>query len=133
MENNMNINIKATNTELTLEIKEYLEQKIQSLERFFGGEQNLNIFVEIGKDSNHHQKGEDVFLAEIRFVFEGKDFYVKSRSGDVLSAIDFARDEVAREIKERKGKSQTLFVRGARSLKKRIKGMKPWWPFGDKN
>ncbi len=129
----MNINIKATNIDLTLEIKDYVNEKINSLSKFLDHDRDFNVFVEIGKESNHHQKGEDVYMAEVRFTFEGKEFYIKNHSGELLAAIDLVRDEALREIKDRKGRSQTMFVRGARSLKKRIKGMKPWWPFGDKN
>lgn len=129
----MNINIKATNIDLTLEIKDYVNEKINSLSKFLDHDRDFNVFVEIGKESNHHQKGEDVYMAEVRFSFEGREFYIKERAGELFAAIDLVRDQALREIKERKGKSQTMFVRGARSLKKRIKGMKPWWPFGDKN
>lgn len=125
----MNINIKATNIDLTLEIKDYVNEKINSLSKFLDHDQNFNIFVEIGKESNHHQKGEDVYMAEVRFSFEGREFYIKERAGELFAAIDLVRDETVRQIRDVKGKSQTMFVRGARSLKKRIKGMKPWWPF----
>lgn len=127
----MNINIKATNIDLTSEIKDYVNEKIGALEKFLGSDRN--IFVEIGKESNHHQKGEDVYMTEVRFSFEGHEFYIKDSAGELLASVDLVRDETLRQIKDKKGKSQTLFVRGARSLKKRIKGMKPWWPFGDKN
>ncbi len=128
----MNINIKATNIDLTSEIKDYVNEKINSLSKFLDHDKDINVFVEIGKESNHHQKGPDVYMAEVRFVFEGKEFYIKDNAGELFSAIDLVRDQALREIKDRKGKSQTMFVRGARKLKKRIKGLKPWWPFGDK-
>ncbi len=129
----LNINIKATNIDLTFEIKDYVNQKINSLAKFMDHDTDINVFVEIGKESNHHQNGPDVYMAELRFNFESKEFYVKDSAGELFSAIDLVRDEAQREIKDRKGKSQTLFVRGARKLKKRIKGMKPWWPFGGKS
>lgn len=129
----MNINIKATNIDLTNEIKDYVNEKVESLYKFLPRSADGVFFVEIGKESNHHQNGPDVFMAEIRFKLEGKDFYIKDTSGELYTAIDLIRDESIREIKERKEKSQTLFVRGARKIKKRIKGMKPWWPFGGKS
>jgi ribosomal subunit interface protein len=128
----MNINIKATHIDLTFEIKDYVNEKIGSLSRFLDQEQDINIFVEIGKESNHHQNGPDVYMAELRFSFEGKEFYIKDHAAELFAAIDLIRDEAQRQIKDRKGKSQTLFVRGARKIKKRIKGIKPWWPFGEK-
>ncbi len=129
----MQINIKATNIELTSEIKDYVNEKINSLYKFLPRSSDGVFFVEIGKESNHHQNGPDVFMCEVRFAFEGKDFYIKDHAGELFAAVDLVRDETQRQIKEKKGKSQTLFVRGARKIKKRIKGMKPWWPFGGKS
>lgn len=129
----MNINIKATNIELNTEIKDYVDSKILSLDKFLNSGNDIPVFLEIGRESNHHQNGPDVFMAEIHFSFEGKEFYIKDRAAELFAAIDLVRDETQRQIKNRKGKSQTLFVRGARKIKKRIKGMKPWWPFGGKS
>jgi ribosomal subunit interface protein len=125
----MNINIKATNIELTPEIRDYVTEKINSFQKFLPTGKEINVFVEIGKDSNHHQNGPDVFLAEVRFSLDGKDFYIKDRAGELFSAVDLVKDEALRQVKDIRGRRRDLFVRGARSLKKRIKGMKPWWPF----
>ena len=128
----ININIKATNIELILQIKEYVNKRISSLEKFLPTDREIDIFVELGKQSNHHQKGPDVYFAEVRMNIPGHEFYSREENADLFTAIDSVRDEVQREITHQKGRRQTMFVRGARSLKKRIKGMKPWWPFGDK-
>lgn len=128
----MNINIKATNIELTSEIRDYLNKRLSSLEKLLPTDKETNIFVELGKESNHHQNGDELFMAELRLSVEGRDLYVKDFGAELFAAIDLVKDEAQRQIKEKKEKSQTLFVRGARKLKKRIKGMKPWWPFGDK-
>lgn len=129
----MNINIKATNMELTGAIREYTTEKVSSIEKFMPQADTVNVFIEIGKESNHHQKGDDVYKAEIRMSIRGKEFFAENRNADLHAAIDAVRDEAVREIKNEKEKNQTLFIRGARSLKKRIKGMKPWWPFGGKS
>ena len=129
----MNINIKATNIELTDAIKEYVNTKVSALEKVMGGEdQSVNVFVEIGKESNHHNKGEDIFMAEIRMRFSGKDYFLKDTNSDLYAALDSVKDDIVRDVKADRKKDKTLFIRGARSLKKRIKGMKPWWPFGGK-
>jgi len=128
----ININIKATNIELTNTIRDYVYSKIGTLEKIIGDHENVNIFVEIGKESNHHNKGEDVFMAEVRMRFNSKDYYVKNFNSDLYAAIDITKDNFLRDVKSDKRRGQTLFIRGARSLKKRIKGVKPWWPFGGK-
>jgi putative sigma-54 modulation protein len=129
----MNINIKATNIDLTDPIRDYVNSKFSALGKVAGDVENINIFVEIGRESNHHNKGEDVFFAEIRMRFAGKDYYVKNFNADLYAAIDITKDDILRDVNKDKKRGQTLFIRGARSLKKRIKGMKPWWPFGGKN
>ncbi len=128
----MNINIKARNIDLTSEIKDYVNEKFDSLHKFLPRTSDGVLFVEIGKDSNHHQNGEELFKCELRFSMNGKDIFVEDSSAELFAAVDLVRDEAIREIKEKKEKSQTLFVRGARKIKKRIKGMKPWWPFSGK-
>jgi putative sigma-54 modulation protein len=127
----MNINIKATNMELTDPIRDYVHSKIGALDKIIGDSENVNVFVEIGKESNHHNKGE-VFMTEVRMRFAGKDYYVKKFETDLYAAIDATKDDILRDVKTDKRRGQTLFIRGARSLKKRIKGMKPWWPFSKK-
>jgi ribosome-associated translation inhibitor RaiA len=101
--------------------------------KFLSNENDAEAYVEIGKESNHHKNGEDVFMAEVKLVSSGKEFYVKNYNAELYAAIDAVRDEMLREIKNNKEKNQTLFIRGARKIKKRIKGMKPWWPFGGKS
>lgn len=127
----MNINIKATNMELTSPIRDYVNEKIGSLEKFFDA--NAFAYVEVGRDSRHHQKGEEVFMAEVQVKSPLGNYFSREYSGDLYAAIDKVKEELHREISKNKDRKQTLFVRGARSLKKRIKGVKPWWPFGGKS
>jgi ribosomal subunit interface protein len=126
----MNINIKATNIDLTDTLKEYVHSKIEAVGKISEDLKNTNIFIEIGRESNHHNKGEDVYMSEIRMRLFGKDYYIKKTGADLYATIDTMKDDILRDVKTDKKRNHTLFIRGARSLKKRIKGMKPWWPFG---
>ena len=56
----MNINIKATNIDLTSEIRDYLNKRLSSLEKLLPTDKETNIFVELGKESNHHQNGDEL-------------------------------------------------------------------------
>jgi putative sigma-54 modulation protein len=127
----MNINIKATNMDLTDTLRDYVHSKIGALEKIIGSSEDVNLFVEIGKESNHHNKGE-VYMSEVRTRISGKDYYIKKFESNLYAAIDAVKDDLIRDVKVDKKRGETLFRRGARSLKKRIKGMKPWWPFGGK-
>lgn len=128
----MNINIKATNIDLTDSLRNYVHSKLEALGKIIDDTENINIFIEIGRESNHHNKGDDVYMSEVRLRFSGKDYYVKKTEADLHAAIDTMKDDIVRDVKTDKKRDKTLFIRGARSLKKRIKGMKPWWPFGGK-
>lgn len=117
--------------DLTDTLRDYVHSKIGALEKIIGSSEDVNVFVEIGKESNHHNKGE-VYMSEVRTRISGKDYYIKKFESNLYAAIDAVKDDLIRDVKVDKKRGETLFRRGARSLKKRIKGMKPWWPFGGK-
>jgi putative sigma-54 modulation protein len=120
----MRVNIKATNIELTNEIREYIEKRISSLEKFFNTSDPI-IQFEVSRTTNHHKHG-DIFKAEINMMHGGKNFRTEATHADLFSAIDEVRDDSYNKLVSFKDRMKTLFVRGARSVKKRIKGFKPW-------
>jgi len=119
----MNINIKATNTELTPAIRDYVEKKVTSLEKFISkyGE-NAQVQVEVGKTTHHHNKG-DVFRAEMNVSLAGNayQFRAEAETIDLYAAIDMAKDELERELSRFKGKRESLYRRGAKTLKNLMK------------
>ncbi len=117
----MNINIKATNIELTSAISDYVNKKVQSLSKLFKTE-SPEIKVEVGKTTQHHKNGE-LYRAEFRINDGATSLYAESVESDLYSAIDIVREEVARKFIELKKRKQTLFTRGARSVKKMLKGL----------
>ena len=77
------------------------------------------------------KKGE--FLkAEINFLFAGKKFYAISEKEDLYVAVDSARTDMERQIVASKKRENTLFRRGARSVKKMMKGLSKRNPFTSK-
>lgn len=120
----MNINIKATHIELTEAIKNYVEKKVLSLEKYIHDDpQNVHADVEVGKISHHHRSG-DIFRAEIRLNFKGKEIYVVAEKDDLYAAIDEMRDTTERECTALKDKKLTLAKRGSAKAKKVIRGGK---------
>lgn len=117
--------------DLTDAIRDYVFEKVGYLEKFLTAD--ATAFVEVGKDSNHHNKGEDIYLAEVQIKSKYGNYFNRQYAGDLYAAVDLVKEELQRDISKNKDRRQTLFVRGARSLKKRIKGMKPWWPFSKKD
>ena len=119
----MNTNIKATNISLTTAIENYVGKKVAMLQKIIDQEDtSASIYVEIGKTTEHHKSG-DVFFAEFNLHIAGKNFYSRKEASDIYSAIDIVKDDLADSIISHKGKRETLFRRGAQSLKNMIRGL----------
>lgn len=122
----MNLNIKTTNISLTPEIREHFEKKLRMLDRFINFDRdNVYVQAELGKISEHHRSGE-IFRAEINLKIAGHDFRAVSEKNDLYAAIDEAKDELGREVKNAKQKRVSLVRRGAQKLKNLLR-------FGKKN
>ncbi|MBI2635466.1 MAG: ribosome-associated translation inhibitor RaiA [Parcubacteria group bacterium] len=117
----MRINIKTTNFNLTPAIQTYLEEKLNSLNKFLPNDESISADVELGKTTRHHQKG-DIFVAEINLALPGYLIRVIAQEWDLRVAIDRAKDELQRKIKDNKEKNISLYKKGARMFKKLLKG-----------
>ncbi len=121
----MNINIKSTNTSLTPQIEVFLRKKLAVLEKIISPEDSsVQIYVEIGKETEHHKSGE-VFFAEFNLHIAHKDFRVRRNGSDIYTAIDIAKDELFATVRTHKGKSETLLRRGSSMIKNMVRGF-PW-------
>ncbi len=127
----MTTNIKGTNMELTLAISDYINKKTESINKFVSEGEELSIYVEVGKTTNHHKQG-NFYKAEFDVQINGEKFFTDSEKSDLYKAIDDAKDEVVRKIKSNKKRKNTLFKRGAISLKKMVKGISSRNPFTSK-
>lgn len=125
----MKINIKSTNIHLTPEISDYLQKKVNMLDRMIDAS-DTSIFcdVEVGKTTNHHKSG-DVFRTEINLTKDGKFFRAVAEEGTLYASIDEAKDEILEELKHHKSKRITLIRRGGATVKNILKGIgnyRPW-------
>ena len=127
----MRTNIKATNIELTGAINDYVNKRLSGIEKFTKSEDNVIAYIEVGKTTNHHKRG-DVFRAEFNIEISGNKFYAFSEKEDLYSAIDGAREELIRQVSSSKDRKQTLFKRGSSSIKKMLKGISDRNPFTSK-
>ena len=126
----MNINIKATNMELTGAISDYVNKRLSGIEKFTKDGEMI-AYIEVGKTTNHHKQG-DVFRAEFNIEISGIKFYTFSEKEDIYEAIDDAKKEIVRQINNNKEKKQTLFKRGSSSIKKMLKEVSIHNPFNSK-
>ena len=127
----INTNIKATNMDLTSAISDYVGKRLDSIHKFIKEGNKAIIYVEVGKTTNHHKQG-DVYRAEFNVEISGNKYYAFSEKEDLYVAIDDAKGEIVRQITSNKDKKQTLFKRGAKSVKKMLKGMSSRNPFTSK-
>jgi putative sigma-54 modulation protein len=121
----MNLIIKTKDFQLTPAIEEYANKRIGGLEKFISGIQkdNIRIEVELGYSNRHRQSG-DIFRSEINLTAGGNFFRAESEQATIQAAIDETRDDLERQIRKFKNKQDTIFIRGARSLKKKF-GLSP--------
>lgn len=117
----MNINIKATNMDLTTAIDQNVREKLNNINKLLNNDE-ANAYVEVGRTTNHHNKG-DVYRAEINLSSGEEKYYASSEGPDLYTSINDVKEQILREVKRSRGKKNTLFKRGAISVKKRLKGI----------
>ena len=128
----MKIIILTKNFELDQDFKDYIVKKINSTEKnleslfnnqryydsLFGkGKPKAEAWLEIGKTTGHHRKGE-IFRAECQVRLPGKSVRVVARRTNLKQAVIEIKDKLQREFKEYKTKLIAKIKRGARILKK---------------
>ena len=122
----MNINLKATNFELTPSIREYAEKRVNGLEKFIKiTDESVQAWVEVGRTTSHHNKG-GVFRAEIQIhiPYYGKGVRAESVGETLNEAIDGAHDKIKLELEKVKDRKISLVRKGARAIKKLVPFLK---------
>lgn len=102
-------------------MRDYIQEKIGSLEKFakiFQGKNYYNgffrkgkprveVWVEIGRTTRHHQKG-DIFRAEVQMRLSGRSVRAESEREDLKLAVTEVKDELQRELKKYKGRAEAI-------------------------
>lgn len=89
--------------DLTDAIRDYVEKKLGSLERLCDGYSPCDVRVEVGKTSDHHNKGK-IWRAEYTMTIPGASLRAESLEEDLYAAIDNAKDDLRRQLVEYKEK-----------------------------
>lgn len=121
----MNINIKAITLELTPDIKEYAERKIQALDKFLkrlDEKGAINVRMEIVRTTEHHQKG-DIYCAQAIIDLPKGILRAQATSSDIRSAIDEMHLGLKREVEKYSDIKETKFRRGLRKIKNILRGI----------
>ena len=114
----MTINIRATGIQLTDAIRQYAEEKVKMLEKFF--DHIIIANVDVGLRSNHHQKG-DIYYAEVKLHLPGHMIRVVKEERDLYKAIDKVKDHLKIELEKMKEKMR-------RKDKQLLRGEKEYQP-----
>ena len=99
----MQINIKATNIDLTEKIKDYIQEKMDMLEKYLGNIDVIRVNFEVEMTTRHHTKGE-IYRAEANLVVPGDILRVEKTEKDLFKAIDKVKDHLMRSIRRHKEK-----------------------------
>lgn len=116
------INIKATNMELNNEIRDYVDSRIKSLDKFIDATENdTAIFdVEVGKTTTAQHTG-NIFRAEINLKVHGNFYRAEETTDHLFASIDKATSEIERQLRKGKKKRIDLIRRGAEKIKNILK------------
>ncbi len=97
----MTIQIQGTGIKLTDALKQYVTEKIESLDKFF--DHIITADVDIGVRNYHHKKG-DIYYAEVNLSVPGNLVRVEKDADDLYKAIDIVKDHLKVELEKIKGK-----------------------------
>jgi putative sigma-54 modulation protein len=99
----MKINIKTSNITLTPAISEYIQKKMDMVEKFLSKTEVIVCDFEIELTTNHHNKGE-IFRAEVSLQITKELIWVDHTADDLYKAIDKVKDQLVDLIKKSKEK-----------------------------
>lgn len=104
----MNITLKKT-LDVTPSLETYIEEKLLPLAKFvepFDHDGAVELHVEVSRTTNHHRKGDEVFMAVADLRLPGKVLRGEATAADIRKAIDDVRDKLHMEIKKYKTKRE---------------------------
>jgi putative sigma-54 modulation protein len=99
----MNIRIKATKIELTDNIKDYVYEKMNMLEKYLGDIKVQNLDVEVGMTVGGQNSGK-IYRAEVNIAVPGELIRVEKTEKELFKAIDKVKDHLVRSIRRYKEK-----------------------------
>ena len=101
----MQIKIKASKIDLSPNIRDYIQEKMDMLDKYLGSVKATNCDVEIERERTAQHSGK-VFRAELNLSVPGELLRVEKTEKDIYKAIDKVKDHMTRSIRRYKEKLQ---------------------------
>lgn len=99
----MQIKIKATKIELTSELKDYIQEKMDMLEKYLGSIKVQNCDVEVGLAVGGQNSGE-IYRCEVNLQVPHELIRMEKTEKELFKAIDKVKDHLIRSIGKYKEK-----------------------------
>lgn len=118
----MEVQIKATNINLTDSINSYLHKRLQALDKLIDPK-DTSVFcaVEVERTTRRHKAGE-IYRSEINLHIAGHDFRAEARKEKLYDAIDETKNQMAKELSRHKDKQQKNIRKGGAAIKNVLRG-----------
>lgn len=97
----MNVNLKATKLELTDDLKNYIQVKMDMLEKYLGEVKVINCDFEVGLAVGGQHSGK-IYRAEVNLEVPQDLLRVEKTEKDIFKAVDKVKDHLQRSIKRYK-------------------------------
>ncbi len=99
----LNFNIRGENIEVTPAIREYVESKIEKVERYFNEDLNANANVNLKVYNDRQTK------VEVTIPMKNLTLRAEERHNDMYAAVDLIVDKLERQIRKHKTKVNRKF------------------------
>ncbi|MCA9365805.1 ribosome-associated translation inhibitor RaiA [Candidatus Kaiserbacteria bacterium] len=109
------INYKATNAEVDGSLKDILEKKIETLEKFVNDSEEVLCEVTFEKLASQQQGS--IYTIDVNYSVNGNLFHAKATCDSFEQSIDEVRDQLDKELRRANKKQESLAKRGGRRLK----------------
>lgn len=106
--------------QLTPEVREYLDGRLSTLEKFLGNNAELaRCEVELGRAAGRPKHGKNLWFAEMCIVRPGRErIYARNNAETVNAAIDDVKEEIERQLLRDRQLHRRVFRKGGAVLKR---------------
>jgi putative sigma-54 modulation protein len=99
----MQIQIKGTKVDLTPELKAYIEEKMNMLEKYLGSVKPVGCSFEVSLAVGGQNSGK-IYTAEANLDLPGERLRIEKTEKDIFKAIDKVKDHLKEAIVKYRGK-----------------------------